>query len=117
MDRDRAKHLLEAERRRIRRLLATTSATRQDDNVAERDAGDGDVDAAQPLEHGAIDIAIERSLNERLDAIARAEKRIANGTYGQSVESGLAIPDDRLEIDPAAELTVTEARRQRRHDH
>jgi DnaK suppressor protein len=117
MDPDRAKHLLETERQRIRRLLATTSEAKSVDSAAERDAGDGDVDAAQPLEHEAIDIAIERSLHERLDAIARAEKRIENGTYGRSVQSGLPIPDDRLEIDPGAELTVAEAAKRRHHDY
>jgi DnaK suppressor protein len=117
MDIDRAKQLLEAERQRLRRLLATTSEAKLDDSAAERDAGDGDVDAAQPLEHEAVDIAIERSLHERLAAIVRAEQRIENGTFGKSVESGLPIPDDRLEIDPASELTVAEAARRRHRDY
>ncbi|MGY2700709.1 TraR/DksA family transcriptional regulator [Nocardioides sp. HB32] len=116
MDLDLAKQLLEAERQRLRRLLATTSEAKLDDSAAERAAGDGDVDAAQPLEHEAIDSAIEQSLHERLDAIARAEKRIEDGTYGKSVESGRAIRDDRLAIDPAAELTVAEAARRHRRD-
>jgi DnaK suppressor protein len=117
MDLDRAKQLLDSERERIRRLVATASEAKLDDSAAERGAGDGDVDAAQPLEHEAIDIAIETSLQERLDAIARAEKRIENGTYGRSIESGLPIPDGRLEIDPAAELTVTEAAKRRHYDY
>jgi DnaK suppressor protein len=117
MDLDRAKQLLEGERQRIRPLLASISEARLDDSAAERGAGDGDIDAAQPLEHEAVDIAIERSLNERLDAIVRAEKRIENGTYGKSLESGLTIPDDRLEVDPAAELTVAEATKRRHVDH
>ena len=33
---------------------------------------------------------------------------MAAGTYGRSVRSGVAIADDRLEADPAAELTVEE---------
>jgi DnaK suppressor protein len=33
-----------------------------------------------------------------------------NGTYGRSVRSGEPIPDERLEADPAAELTISEAR-------
>jgi hypothetical protein len=45
----------------------------------------------------------------RLDAVARAEARLAAGSYGKSVKSGLPIPDERLEADPAAELTVEEA--------
>ena len=39
----------------------------------------------------------------------RAEHRLDEGTFGRSVRSGLPIPDDRLEADPAAELTVEEA--------
>jgi DnaK suppressor protein len=31
------------------------------------------------------------------------------GTYGRSTVSGVPIPDERLEADPAAELTVEEA--------
>jgi DnaK suppressor protein len=109
MDIDRARHLLLAERARIRGLLASSAKARAEDNDAERDAGDGDADGAQPLEHEALDVAIASSLRERLAAVDRADERLANGIYGFSVESGLPIPDDRLEADPAAELTVAEA--------
>ncbi|MDF1604093.1 hypothetical protein [Nocardioides sp. YIM 152315] len=117
MELDRAKQLLESERQRIHRLLATAAEDTLGDSAAEREVGDGDIDAAQPLEHEAVDLAIERSLRERLDAIARAEQRIADGTYGKSLESGRVIPDDRLEIDPAAELTVAEAAKRQHHDY
>lgn len=109
MDAERARQLLLAERERISGLLAASATARAEDNDAERDAGDGDTDGAQPLEHEALDIAISTSLMERLAAVERAETRLENGTYGLSVESGLPIPDDRLEADPAAELTVNEA--------
>ena len=39
----------------------------------------------------------------------RAEARLAAGSYGRSVASGQPIPDERLEADPLAELTVQEA--------
>lgn len=109
MDAERAKQLLHAERERINGLLASSATARAEDNDAERDAGDGDADGAQPLEHEALDIAIATSLQERLAAVERAEERLASGTYGLSVESGLPIPDERLEVDPAAEVTVDEA--------
>lgn len=109
MDLDRAGRLLLAERERISGLLAASAHARTEDNDAEREAGAGDADGAQPLEHEALGIAISSSLMERLHAVERAEERLANGTYGLSVESGLPIPDDRLEADPAAELTVVEA--------
>lgn len=117
MDLERAKQLIAAERERIHDLLASAAEAKLDDSAAERDAGDGDIDAAQPLEHEAIDIAIEGSLQQRLTALSRAEQRIGNGTYGKSVESGLPIPDDRLDVDPAAELTVEEAAKHRHRDY
>jgi hypothetical protein len=39
----------------------------------------------------------------------RAEARLAAGRYGRSVRSGQAIPDERLEADPLAELTAEDA--------
>ena len=39
---------------------------------------------------------------------AASEKRIAQGNYGLSVESGLPIPDQRLEAEPLAERTIEE---------
>jgi DnaK suppressor protein len=44
-------------------------------------------------------------------ALERAEQRRAEGKYGLSVHSGDPIPDERLEFDPAAELTVDEQRK------
>jgi DnaK suppressor protein len=57
-----------------------------------------------------MDDAIADSLRDRLATLDRALKRLDDGTYGRSVRSGLPIPDDRLEADPAAELTIEEAR-------
>ena len=56
------------------------------------------------------DDAIAESMRHRLDAIERALHRLDDGTYGRSIRSGEPIPDERLEADPAAELTVEEAR-------
>ena len=55
------------------------------------------------------DDAVTSALRDRLDAVERAEQRLAAGTYGRSLRSGRPIPDERLEADPAAELTVDEA--------
>jgi DnaK suppressor protein len=67
-------------------------------------------DAAQPLAAEGQDDAVAESLRERLAALDRALKRLDNGTYGRSVRSGAPIPAERLEADPAAELTIEEAR-------
>jgi DnaK suppressor protein len=66
-------------------------------------------DSAEPLTTEGTDESIRTELEERLAAIGRAEQRLDAGTYGVSVRSGQPIPDDRLEADPAAELTVEEA--------
>jgi DnaK suppressor protein len=58
-----------------------------------------------------LDDALISGLRDRLGQIERAETRLAEGTYGRSVASGVPIPEERLEADPAAELTVEEASR------
>ena len=50
-------------------------------------------------------------LQEELEAIDRAFKRLENGAYGLSIESGERIPDKRLEAVPHAERTVDEQSR------
>lgn len=114
MDDERAKNLITAERQRVIDLLAAAHLSTLDDEQAEHDVGDDDADAAQPLEHTTVDLAIEAGLNERLAALDRAEQRLSNGTFGLSVQSGARIPDERLEADPAAELTVAEGERRDR---
>ena len=57
-----------------------------------------------------MDDSTADTLRDRLAAIDRALQRLDDGTYGRSVRSGLPIPDERLDADPAAELTVEEAR-------
>jgi DnaK suppressor protein len=108
MDDDRARELLASERLRTERLLADVTAEREADRTAANQEGDM-FDSAEPLTEEGTDDSIAAELRSRLDAIDRAEKRIDAGTYGHSVRSGVAIPDDRLEADPTAELTVEEA--------
>jgi len=108
VDETRAAELLAGERRRVEQLLAETRR----DGVSDREAAKADGDIADPAERltaEEVDDAIAGALRARLDAIERAEARLRAGTYGRSVRSGLPIPDDRLEADPAAELTVEEA--------
>lgn len=50
----------------------------------------------------------EVELNRRLAELERAEARLLAGTYGRSIQSGEPIPDERLEANPLAELTVEE---------
>jgi DnaK suppressor protein len=107
MDDARARQLLAEERTRVEELLRELTEASEEDRDASRDTGDM-ADPAQPLtdEQGTDAIAV--GLRERLAAIQRAEARIEAGTYGRSVRSGDPIPEERLEADPAAELTVEE---------
>jgi DnaK suppressor protein len=111
MDQDRARSLLIAERDEVQGLLKDTEVAGQEDRLSEVDSAQEDVsDAAQPLTAEGMDDAIAEGLRSRLDAIERALHRLDAGTYGRSVRSGQPIPDERLEADPAAELTIEEAR-------
>jgi DnaK suppressor protein len=109
MDENRARTLLQDERAEVLSLLAGTEAAQQADQEAQAEVGDA-ADPAQPLAAEAQDESIAQTLRDRLAAIDRALQRLDEGTYGRSVRSGVPIPDERLEADPAAELTVEEAR-------
>jgi DnaK suppressor protein len=110
MDSERARELLAAERRRIEQALARLA--REDRGDAEDDLDEGD--QATDLYQEELDDSREQDLREQLAAVERAEQRLADGSYGLSVESGEPIPDERLEAVPTAELTVEEERARRR---
>jgi len=108
MDEDEARARVRAERAEVRRLLEDTEAAGQQDRAAENETGDVG-DQAQALAAEGMDDALAERLRDRMAALDRAEQRLDNGTFGRSIRSGLPIPDERLEADPAAELTVEEA--------
>jgi len=108
VDQDRARKLLEDERRRVQVLLDETQAAGQENRAVANDTGDI-ADPAERQTAEEYDDTVAGALRERLAAIDRAEQRLADGTYGLSVRSGVPIPDDRLEADPAVELTLEEA--------
>ena len=108
MDDEEARELLRAERSRVQALLDQARAAGRDDRTAADEPGDM-TDPAPSLVAEQVDDAVAAGLSDRLEAIARAEQRLAAGTYGRSVRSGLAIPDERLHADPTAELTIEEA--------
>jgi DnaK suppressor protein len=111
MDQDRARALLTAERDEVRGLLKDAEQAVAADQETRAQLGPGDsADYAQPIEDEEMGSALTERMRARLDAIDRALHRLDEGTYGRSVRSGQPIPDERLEADPAAELTVEEAR-------
>jgi len=109
MEASRANKLLQSELQRIHQLLAHEHVDAQDERSSANEQGDMS-DSAPPLVSEQEGAAVTEGLRERLAAIERAQQRILNGTYGFSVRSGEPIPGDRLEADPAAELTVDEIR-------
>jgi DnaK suppressor protein len=102
-----ARERLLEEKLRLNDLLKQSNEDGEDERVGANEQGDMS-DSAEPLTSEQEEDAIAAGLRERLQAIERAEKRLSEGTYGLSVRSGLPIPDDRLEADPAAELNVDE---------
>jgi len=109
MEHAKAKALLDAERLRVQSALSDLERAAREDRTAANEPGEM-YDSAEPLAKEGIDDLVRTELRERLATIDRAEERLAAGTYGFSLRSGDVIPDDRLEADPAAELTIQEAR-------
>jgi DnaK suppressor protein len=104
MDPDRARELLAAERARIERSLGHHQHEDDGEEVDDEDPGN----RAADLYQDELDEGLRADLERELKAVERAEARLAAGTYGLSVESGKPIPDERLEILPAAERTAEE---------
>jgi DnaK suppressor protein len=104
----RAKELLAAERARVEGDIAAGRRGGPEEGDERREPGDFN---SEGLYQDELDAGIAEDLKQRLEAVERAEERLAAGTYGLSVRSGEPIPDARLEANPCAELTVEEAER------
>ncbi|MGH9097792.1 MAG: TraR/DksA family transcriptional regulator [Acidimicrobiales bacterium] len=110
MENEKARARVEAEKTRVQQLLDETA----DDAESDRETANEEFpydEPAETLTSQQGDDAVAEGLRDRLAALERAEQRLKAGTYGLSVRSGDKIPDERLEADPAAELTADEARR------
>jgi DnaK suppressor protein len=106
MDPERARELLSGERDRIKRALRRLG---HQDDAEEADEFDP-ANLAADLYQDEFDAGLGADLREQLAAVERAEARLADGTYGLSIESGEPIPDERLEAIPTAERTADEER-------
>lgn len=106
MDANRAKELLAAERERVEKQLATLKGEGSQEGDGRIEPGD---EGSEGLYQDEFDAGRVDELRQQLEAVERAEERLAAGTYGLSVRSGESIPDERLEVFPTAELTVEEA--------
>jgi DnaK suppressor protein len=112
MDEERARSLLAQHRERVERLLADTTHHEDDEELSHVDQHPAD--DAQFLADEEVDEGLRERLRQELEAIGRAERRLAEGSYGRSVESGEPIPDERLEAIPWAERTAEEQSRYER---
>jgi DnaK suppressor protein len=107
MDSEHAGELLARERARIERALEDLAPPDRD---SAPDAVEGS-DAGRDLLDAEVGAGLSEQLQEELQAVERAERRLAEGAYGISVESGEPIPDARLEAIPWAERTAEEQAR------
>jgi RNA polymerase-binding transcription factor len=107
METEEARQLLAEARERIERELKRLGHVDDGELSDDADPADHASDTYQDeYDEGRAD-----DLRAQLRAVERAESRLADGTYGRSIESGEPIPDDRLRAVPTAELTVEEERR------
>jgi DnaK suppressor protein len=106
MEEKRAKELLAAERKQVEDELAASRREGRAESDEDNPSGDFNNEGLYEDEFAA---GREQDLQRRLEAVERAEERLAAGTYGLSVRSGDPIPDGRLEVHPTAELTVEES--------
>jgi DnaK suppressor protein len=106
MNADRARELLARERQRIEQELASLRSDRGDGELSNVDQHTAD--AGSELFEVERDRSMIERLENELSAIERAERRVEEGTYGVSVDSGEPIPDGRLEAVPWAERTAQE---------
>ena len=109
MDDARARKLLARERARIEQSLLEYD-TPPEDRDEPRDASED----ANELFDEELGEGVAERLRSELAAIERAEKRLDEGKYGLSIESGEPIPDGRLEAIPWAERTAEEQSRYER---
>jgi DnaK suppressor protein len=105
VDPERARELLQAERERIERALARLGPV-DTGELSDYQSDPGNV--ASELYQDEFDEGRSDDLRRDLEAVERAEARLADGTYGISIDSGKPIPDERLEAVPTAERTAEE---------
>ena len=107
IDEGQARELLQRERERIESSLAA-QARLHEGELDEIDTATEVAEDAEAIEDEQVDNALAEQLHAELEAVERAEKRLEDGAYGFSVESGEPISAGRLEAIPWAERTAEE---------
>lgn len=108
MDLEEMKQRLVDEHVNLHNLLLASALNQVDDRAGANEHGDMS-DSEEGLTTQAEDDAVARGLRERLLTVHGALDRLEAGTYGRSLRSGEPISAQRLDADPAAELTQHEA--------
>lgn len=110
MSPDRARTLLEAERRRTSTRLAQLRDEHRDFVDASRDTNADDEHdpegATIAFERSQVE-TLTRQTEQHLVEVAAAEARLADGTYGVCTTCGAAIAEERLEVRPSALTCVS----------
>ena len=114
IDAEHARERVRQERERIESALADLERVIEDEKRDIVDVETAPEDDAELIEEESVDNALARQLRAQLEAVERAEKRLEEGTYGLSVDSGEPIPAERLEAIPWAERTAEEQQRYER---
>ena len=111
MDLERARSLLARERSRIEDALQRLQRSGNEElsHLDQHPRDEGTEVFEEERDEG-----LSQRLRQELEAIERAERRLAEGTYGTSIDSGEPIPDARLEAVPWAERTAEEQERYER---
>jgi len=98
----------------LRELLGGEEDTIADERTAQEEHGDEAKEyeeEAQAMAQNEINQSLHDVNDQRVADIQRALRKIDEGTYGLSDESGQPIPKERLEVMPEAILTVAEQSR------
>lgn len=109
---DAARHHLSDERERLERLRVSLENEHLHDEPEEDSAAELSHVDQHPADAGsdAFEREKEFSILERVDAeladVDRALERLDQGTYGRCDACGEAIPEERLEVMPAARFCV-----------
>jgi DnaK suppressor protein len=110
IDEPHARELLSRERKRIESALSDSAHVRKSEQD-EVDTATNLEDEGAVIEDETVDAALDEQMRSELEAVERAEKRLEEGSYGLSIESGEPIPAKRLETIPWAERTAEEQER------
>jgi DnaK suppressor protein len=112
MDENQARERLLGERAEVLEMLRESEAEIAADRAEAAENGELE-DPVPAVSAEGMALASANRFRDRVAAIDLALTRLDNGTYGRSVRSGEPIPSDRLDADPAAELTIEEAQGRR----